>query len=106
MALNEVSAGVLAGLAGGALGAFFFGGLWWTVRQGASSPRPALWFSGSLMLRMGIVMTGFYAVAGAHWERLLLCLGGFAVARLVVTRWTRSMEDRHTGPAVEASHAP
>ena len=41
-------------LAGALLGAFFFGGLWWTVQKGVASERPALWFLGSLLLRTGI----------------------------------------------------
>ena len=40
------------GWRGGLLGTMFFGGLWWTVRTGVSSQRPALWFLGSLVLRM------------------------------------------------------
>ena len=78
-----------AAIAGGALGAIFFGGLWWTVRQGIRSRQPALWFLGSLLLRTGVVLTGFYFVAGHHWERLLVCLLGFVMARLAVTRLTR-----------------
>ena len=31
--MNETLALVLAWLAGGVLGAIFFGGLWWTVRK-------------------------------------------------------------------------
>jgi F1F0 ATPase subunit 2 len=69
-------------MAGIVLGAMFFGGLWWTVRRGLMSPCPALWFTTSLFLRMGITLTGFYFVAGADWRRLLLCLSGFVVARL------------------------
>ena len=87
--MNESLILLLAGTAGGLLGAVFFGGLWWTVHKGLSSSRPALWFSGSLLLRMGITMGGFYFVAGGQWERLLACLLGFVVARLVVTRLTR-----------------
>ena len=104
--MNNALAWGMAGAAGVALGVLFFGGLWWTVHRGASSRRPALWFFGSLLLRMGIVVAGFYAVAGAHWERLLSCLVGFTVARLAVTRWTRSTGERRTGPAAEARHAP
>ena len=33
-----------ASAAGLLLGAIFFGGLWFTVRKGVSSQRPALWF--------------------------------------------------------------
>ena len=56
--------------AGLVLGAFFFGGLWWTVRKGVSSKQPALWFFGSMLLRMSIALAGFYFVGGGHWERL------------------------------------
>ena len=52
----------------------FFGGLWWTVRKGVSSQRPALWFFGSLLLRMSIALAGFYFSARGHWQRLLVCL--------------------------------
>ena len=42
--MNERSRLMLAWLAGSALGAIFFGGLWWTVRKGVS---PASRRSGS-----------------------------------------------------------
>ena len=50
--------------AGVLLGALFFGGLWWTVREGLSSKRVAMWFLGSLLLRMGVTLAGFYVVSG------------------------------------------
>lgn len=78
----------LACIAGGALGATFFGGLWWTVRRGMASRRPARWFLVSLLLRTGIVLAGIYLVAGGRWDRMVACLLGFAVARLVVVRLT------------------
>jgi F1F0 ATPase subunit 2 len=75
-----------AALAGAALGTLFFGGLWWTVRRAAASPRPALWFGPSLLLRMTIVVGGFYLVGGAQWPRLAACLLGFVLARIAVLR--------------------
>ena len=87
--MNETPTLVLAWMAGGLLGTIFFGGLWWTVRQGIRSRQPALWFLGSLLLRTGIVLAGLYFVADRHWERLLACLLGFVMARLAVTRLTR-----------------
>ena len=101
-----VAALVLAALAGAALGALFFGGLWWTARRGAAAPRPALWFLGSLLLRMGIALSGFYAVAAGHWERMLACLLGFVVARLVVTWLTRPPQPGRAGASQGAKHAP
>ncbi len=78
-----------AWVAGGALGAMFFGGLWWTVQKAVSSTRPALWFFSSWLLRMSLALTGFYFVAGGQWQRLLMCLLGFVMARPIVTRVTR-----------------
>jgi F1F0 ATPase subunit 2 len=104
--MNETLTLVLACAVGGVLGMIFFGGLWWTVRKGLSSQRPALWFFGSLLLRMGIVLAGLYFVGGGRWERLVLCLVGFVMARLVVTWLTRPSGDDHIRPAQEASHAP
>src|ERR1700690_194074 len=104
--MNETLALVLVWVAGGALGAIFFGGLWWTVRKGISSKQPALWFFGSLLLRMSITMAGFYFVSGGHWERLLLCLLGFVMARLAVTWLTLPSGEHQTRRAQEARHAP
>ncbi len=88
--MNETISLILAGAAGVALGAIFFGGLWWTVRRGVSSSRPELWFLGSGLLRMSIALAGFYYVSGGQWPRLATCLVGFIVARFAVTRLTRS----------------
>jgi len=103
--MNETLSLVLALGTGVLLGAMFFGGLWWTVQKGVSSKRPALWFFGSLLLRTSIALTGFYFIARGHWERLLVCLLGFVIARFIVTRLTRAAE-KPTYLAQEASHAP
>ena len=96
---------MLAWIAGTMLGAIFFGGLWWTVRKGVLSPVPALWFLGSLLLRMSTVLAGFYFVGHAHWERLLVCLLGFIMARLAVTYLTRPLVETRPSRAPEGSHA-
>ena len=70
--------------AGLVLGAIFFGGLWWTVIRGLSSRQPALWFLGSLLLRMSITLAGFFLVGRGSWDRWLACLLGFVVARFIV----------------------
>ena len=104
--MNENLTLALAWLAGGVLGVVFFGGLWWTVRKGLSSQQPALWFLGSLLLRMSLTLAGFYFVGRGHWQRLLLCLLGFVMARVVVTWLTRSPAANQNHPAQEARHAP
>lgn len=122
--MNEHLALIMAGLAGCLLGTLFFGGLWWTVRKGVSSKRPVLWFSGSLLVRTGIVLAGFYLISGGRWVRLTACLLGFVIARFIVilvvrTRFEPRPPARQTGvtrqagptsdhpvvPAREASHA-
>jgi F1F0 ATPase subunit 2 len=99
--MNELWPVLLAALAGLGLGAIFFAGLWWTVRRGLASARPALWFFASLLVRLGLTLAGFYWVAGDDWRRLLACLFGFLLARLLVARLTRA-----TPVPVEAVHAP
>jgi F1F0 ATPase subunit 2 len=91
--------------AGILLGAVFFGGLWWTIRKGVTSRRPALWFLGSMLLRTTITVVGLYFVAGSHWERFVVCLSGFIIARLIITLFTRpkaglSLREK------EVTHAP
>lgn len=94
----------LAMMAGLLLGTVFFGGLWWTVQKGISSGKTAVWLSGSLLLRMGIVLTGFYFTADGHWDRLLACLSGFLIMRTVVTRLVRSPEKKSC-PGQEVGNA-
>ena len=89
--MNDPVVWTLAWAAGVVIGLVFFGGLWWTIEQGLTSPNPALWFLTSLLLRMSVALGGFYFVSGGRWERLVACLIGFVVARLAVTWMTRSM---------------
>ena len=98
MTVNDLQSLIAAGATGLALGAFFFGGLLWTVGKVVLSPWPALWILSSLVLRMTMALAGIYFVSDGDWRRLLVCLAGFAAARLAVTRLSR--------PAAEAGHAP
>jgi F1F0 ATPase subunit 2 len=84
--MSDLPVLTLALFAGALLGAFFFGGLWWTVQRGVASEKPALWFLASLLLRTGLTLAGFYFVAQGHWSRLLVCLLGFLIARVIVVK--------------------
>jgi F1F0 ATPase subunit 2 len=105
MMLTEAFRLVLATVTGGLLGVIFFGGLWWTVRKGSSSQQPALWFFCSLLLRTSTALVGFYLVGRSHWERVLVCLLGFVMARHILIRLTRGAE-KPTCFAQAAPHAP
>jgi F1F0 ATPase subunit 2 len=106
MAMNDAVTLMLALGAGFLLGAVFFGGLWWTVRQSLVSSQPALWILSSLVLRTAISLAGIYFVAGGHWGRMLACLLGFLLARVVVTRQLGPQPEPARVPEKEAGHAP
>jgi F1F0 ATPase subunit 2 len=103
--MSDIIGWIAVGVAGMALGAFFFGGLWWTVKSSVSSPRPGLLVFASLLLRLGITLAGFYLVADDHWQPLVACLLGFVVARVVIVQFLAPwLEQRVTVP--EITHAP
>lgn len=103
--MSEAIALMLACLAGVVLGAFFFGGLWWTVKKGLVSDRPALWFSVSVLLRASVTIVGFYFIAADDWRRLLACVIGFWLARVIMNRLTR-LPATFAGDTKTSNHAP
>ena len=103
--MNETLSLVLSLVTGALLGSIFFGGLWWTVRKALSSNEPAPWLLLSTLLRMCIVLVGFYFISRGHWERLVVCLVGFVIARAVITRLTR-LPETPTYTARDVRHAP
>lgn len=78
--MNDALALTLAAAVGALLGAFFFGGLWWTVKKGVSSDKPMQLFFASLLIRTAVVLGGFYLALqwGAH--RFIACVAGFIAA--------------------------
>jgi F1F0 ATPase subunit 2 len=103
--MSDILALALALFAGFLLGAFFFGGLWWTIQKGVRSKRPELWFLGSLLLRTSMVLAGCYVVSQGHWSRLVACLVGFLLARVMVMKWlTPAAAKKQTPPQTETSN--
>lgn len=98
--MNESITIVLSLLAGIMLGAFFFGGLWLTVQKGLTSKNPSVWFFFSMLLRILITLTGFYFVSNGDFYRLISCLGGFIISKIVFTRLTKRLE-KHTLTSVK-----
>ena len=92
--MNNAIYMILALITGLALGSFFFGGLWWTVRKAVQARIPALWFAGSLIIRLTVTMVGFYLIGAGSWQRLLVCVAGFALARMLVIRFTKTRDEK------------
>jgi F1F0 ATPase subunit 2 len=78
-----------APLAGVCIGMMFFAGLWWTVQRTATSKQPGILFAGSFLLRTALALGGFYLVGKGSWPRLVLCLVGFIVGRILVKRFVQ-----------------
>ena len=75
--------------AGVLIGLLFFGGLWWTVQKAMSSRQPGLLFAGSFLLRTALTLAAFYFIGSGSWRRLLVCLIGFMLGRILVKRFSK-----------------
>ena len=89
MSTHEMAALTLVFFTGVAIGAVFFGGLWWTVFKGVRTRRAALQFLISFLFRTTFVLIAFYLVGTAHLDRLAACLLGFVLGRVLIVRLTR-----------------
>lgn len=71
-----------AALAGVLLSILYFGGLWLTIGKLQQSSRPGALLFASFVVRMGLVVAGFFLVSGGDLGRLAACFAAF-----LVTRW-------------------
>ena len=92
--MNDIKYMTLAFIAGLALGTFFFGGLWFTVKKAVSAKMPAIWFFSSFIFRVSVVMLGFYYISPGGWQPLIVTILGFIVARFIVTHLTISIDKK------------
>lgn len=102
--MNDIATMAALLLVGFMLGGFFFGGLLVTVKRGLAAKSPAIWFMGSWVIRIAVVMGAFYVVSAGQWERILVCFAGFFIARFVVIRCTRTTK-KTDGPNKETGDA-
>lgn len=71
--------------AGALLGVIFFWGLWTTLKRLGRERSTAVLLLGSLVLRFGLVLGGFYLLARyAGWEHVLAAALGFTLSRILV----------------------
>lgn len=102
--MTEILFYVLALAAGLVLGAIFFGGLWFAVKKAVTAKVPALWLIGGFIIRTGITLIGFYFVSLGSWQRLLMCLLGFVVARMLVMKFTKTYEQKKMPLNMKINH--
>jgi F1F0 ATPase subunit 2 len=79
--MNNGMAYPFALIAGFGLGLAYFAGLWWTVQRLGHTRSPAGLIVLSSLLRMSLLLGGFFVVAGGDLMRLALCLMGWLTAR-------------------------
>ena len=92
--MSEILFTILSFVAGLLLGAIFFGGLWFTVKKLVNAKMPAIWMLSSFVLRIGITLVAFYYISLGNWQRLLICVFGFIVARFAVVHFTKPNDQR------------
>ena len=102
MITSDPTSLIVSLIAGLLAGGIFFAGLWYTVRKLAVSDHPGLVVALSFIVRVAIVLGAFYLVGRGHFDRMLFCLGGFLIARIVIIRLTRERR----GERKEAAGAP
>jgi F1F0 ATPase subunit 2 len=92
--MTQLLMGLLAGVA---LGAVYFGGLWWTVREVTETGGP-LKLVASFVVRAAVVLVGFYLMLQAG----LLALGAAMLAFIGV----RMLSTRKLGPQAVGPQDP
>ena len=90
--MNEILIMILNFIVGIALGIIFFGGLWLTVKKAVTSTKPALFILVSFVIRIALVLLGFYFITAGNWQKLLMALAGFIIARFLVIYFTKTKQ--------------
>ena len=89
--MNNILLLIASFVAGVLLGLAFFWGLWATVKQLGQKRHPVLMILGSLALRFGLVLFGFYLLAQhGGWQQALSAAIGFTLIRVLIVHRLRS----------------
>ena len=100
---QDVAVTFVAGLG---LGTMFFVGLWITVKKALKSSMPSTWILGSFFFRIALVMLGLYYIGLGNWQKILVCVAGFILARVVVTHFTKPKKADILEARKEITHEP
>jgi len=104
MKMNEMINLLPSLFSGAILGTIFFGGLWLTIQKALHARKAALLFVSSFIIRMLVTLAGFYFVLQNSWQKMLVCLAGFLIARTVITRITRKNNHSEVAIIKEVPH--
>jgi F1F0 ATPase subunit 2 len=85
---------VIAVLAGILFGVIYFGGLWLTIQKMGQMDRPILLLTGSFIVRLALVLVGFYLVSNGRIELLGVSLVAFFVTRFIFISRIRPHTER------------
>ncbi|WP_319404862.1 ATP synthase subunit I [uncultured Desulfosarcina sp.] len=80
----------MAFLWGGLLGFCYFGGLWLTLKKILEKRWPQRWLGVSLLVRLTVALTGFWAAVRTDAGAFFFTVGGFFLVRIVLTRMIES----------------
>ncbi len=86
----------LALAVGALLGAFYFGGLWWTISRLQTVRQPGLLFLVSFWLRTVLTVGSFLIATGGRWPLLFTALAAFLTVRLFTVRRWGPVSERHS----------
>lgn len=84
---NEILHFVFSFTIGLAFGALYLGMLWVAVQRLPRAKRPGISLPSGAFLRIVLLLTAWFWIAGDSWEILLACLLGFIMLRFATTRW-------------------
>ena len=79
------------------LGIFYFVNLWITVRQIPTTQWPFRLIIGSFFGRNSITILGLYLIMDGSWQRVLIALFGFLLARTILMRYWQPKQESTYG---------
>ena len=71
---------------GALLGLFYFGGLWITLKYISRSKKPKSWLVMSFVIRISVILAGFWAVMRMDPVAFMLTFLAFLITRVILTR--------------------
>ena len=95
--MSTIGTSLIVALAGGMLlGAIYLAVLWLSVHRLTRVRRPGLLMVAGYVLRMLLLIAGFYLLGGGQWQSFVAALAGFILVRTLVLRLLGRNHERAT----------